>query len=190
MTYRELFPTASEGIFTNVFKKDFAELYSTLFGTIDSAQLDVYTHLKYGERNMLPYITVDDYSTYVGAIITLYSDSWKKVNELLSKEYDPLNPTVKETTDTKTVTVNTTNNNESLTAKKTFNDGEFNDSDRDTTESTLNRQDDEDTKHIESGLGSGTLFSTIIQKEKGLREDDYKKQIIAQLIDLITLEIY
>lgn len=189
MKFNELF-TDSDGIFTTVFKADFPELYATVFGTNDSVILDRWTYLKYGSREMLSTVTADTYQKYVGSVIAVNAQRWTDVINLLNKQYDCLNPTVKTASTTKKATTATTDTNEDINAKKVFNDEQFNDSERNKTNGTGSRQDDESTNYSESGLGSGTLNSTVIQKEKELRNDEYRRTVIQEIVNEITLTIY
>lgn len=189
MKFNELF-TDSDGVFSTVFAADFPELYATVFGTNDPVILDRWTYFKYGGREVLETVTGDNYKNFVGSVIAINADKWTKVITLLNKEYDPLNPTVKTVTTTKTATTATTDTNESINAKKVFNDEQFNDNDRQQDNGTGSRKDDESTNSTESGLGGGTPYSTIIQKEKELRQDDYRRTVIAEIVNEITLTIY
>lgn len=189
MKFNELF-TDSDGIFATVFAVDFPDLYSTVFGANDPVMLDRWTHIKYGGREMLDTITSDNYKNFVGSVIAINADKWTKVINLLNKQYDPLNPTVKTVTTTKTSTTATTDSNEIINAKKVFNDEQFNDNNRQQEGSTGSRKDDESTSRTESGLGGSTPYSTIIQKEKELRQDDYRRTVIAEIINEVTLTIY
>ena len=189
MKFNELF-TDSDGIFAAVFATDFPELYATVFGANDPVILDRWTYLKYGGRELLDTVTSDTYKNFVGSVIAINANKWTKVITLLNKEYDPLNPTVKTVTTTKTATTATSDTNESINAKKVFNDEQFNDNDRNQNNGTGSRQDDESTNSTESGVGGGTPYSTIIQKEKELREDDYRRTVIAEIVNEITLTIY
>lgn len=189
MKFNELF-TADNGIFTQVFKADFPELYTTCFGTIEPVMLDRWTNIKYGGRELLETVTADTFKNFVGSVIAINADKWANVANLLAKQYDCLNPTVKTVTTTKQATTATTEANENINAQKAFNDEQFNDGQRNQTNGTGSRQDDESTTSTENGLGSSTLYSTIIQKEKALREDEYKRTIVAEIVNEISLTIY
>ena len=189
MKLNELF-TADNGIFAQVFKTDFPELYATCFGTVEPVMLDRWTWIKYGGRELLDTVTEATYQNFVGSVIAINADKWTNVANLLAKQYDCLNPTVKTLTTTKTATTATTEANENINAQKAFNDEQFNDGQRNQTNGTGSRQDDESTNSTESGLGSGTLNSTVIQKEKELRQDEYKRTIVAEIVNEITLTIY
>ena len=189
MKLNELF-TADNGIFAQVFKPDFSELYTTCFGTIEPVMLDRWTNIKYGGRELLATVTADTFKNFVGSIIAINAGKWANVANLLAKQYDCLNPTVKTVTTTKTATTATTEANENINAQKVFNDEQFNDGQRNQTNGTGSRQDDESTTSTENGLGGGTLNSTVIQKEKALRQDEYKRTIVAEIVNEITLTIY
>ena len=189
MKFNELFKS-DNGIFAQVFKPDFPELYETCFGTIEPVMLDRWTWIKYGGRELLETITEDTYKNFVGSIIAINADKWTNVTNLLAKQYDCLNPTVKTVTTTRQVTTATTEANENINAQKVFNDEEFNDGQRNQTNGTGSRKDDESTTSTESGLGGSALNSTVIKKEKELRQDEYKRTVVAEIVDEITLTIY
>ncbi len=189
MKFNELF-TDTDGIFAQVFSVDFPDLYKVIFGTNDPVILDRWTWLKYGSRELLETVTADTFANFVGSVIAVNADKWTNVVNLLAKQYDCLKPTVKETTTTTTATTATSETNEDINAKKVFNDEQFNDNERSQTNGTGSRQDEQITNYSESGVGSGVLNSTVIQKEKELRQDDYRRTVIAELVNEITLSIY
>jgi hypothetical protein len=189
MKFNELF-TADNGIFAQVFKTDFPDLYTTCFGSVEPVMIDRWAWIKYGGRELLETVTADTYKNFVSSVIAVNADKWTNVAELLAKKYDCLNPTVKTVTTTKTATTATTEANENINAQKAFNDEQFNDGQRNQTNGTGSRQDDESTTSTENGLGGGTIYSTVIQKEKALRQDEYKRTVVAELVDEITLNIY
>lgn len=189
MRYNELF-TPINGVMTQVFKPDFPELYAKCFGAIESTSLDSWAYMKYGGREMLGTVTNDTYKDFINGVIAINADKWTNVVNLLGKQYDCLNPTVKTVTTTKTATAATTDANENINAQKTFNDEQFSDGQRNQTNGTSNRQDDESATSSENGVGFGTLNSVVIQKEKELRESEYRHTIIAEILDEITLKIY
>lgn len=189
MKFNELF-TDTDGIFSQVFSVDFPDVYREIFGTNDPVVLDRWTWLKYGNRELLETVTADTFKSLVGSVIDVNADTWTHIAYLLAQKYDCLKPTVKETTTTTTATTATSETNEDINAKKVFNDEQFNDNERNKTNGTGSRQDEQSTKYSESGVGSGVLNSTVIQKEKELRQDDYRRTVIAELVNEITLSIY
>lgn len=189
MRYKDLF-TADNGVMTQVFKKFFPELYTTCFNVTTPAKLDTWIYINYGDRNLLETVTSDTLNDFVSAVITINADKWTNVVALLSKQYDCLNPTVKTVTTTKKAITATTEAKENINAQKTFNDEQFNDGERNQANGNGQRQDDESATSSENGVGFGTLNSVVIQKEKELREKEYRKDIIYELINEITVQIY
>ena len=189
MKYNELF-TTDNGIFAKVFKTVFADLYATIFGEQDAKQIDTWCAIKYGNRTLIDYITADTYVSVVSSVITLNADRWTKVLEVLNAKYDVLKPVRRETEHSSNTEQSTSEDNENLNAKKAFNDGEFNDGERDTATRNGSTQRTESSTVTESGNGYTTPISSVIEKEKDLRNEEYRHAIIADIVNEITLSIY
>ena len=188
MIFNDLFTT--RGIFADVFKPTFPDLYTKVFGTNDPAQLDAFTRLKYGSRELLQAVTSDSYTVVLSAIITMNADKWGRVADVLSISYDVVNPVVRETEHSSNTEQSTSEDNENLNAKKSFNDVEFNDGERDKTTRDGSTQRTERYTTTETGVGYTRPLSEIIRKEKDLRADDYRRAVIEEIINEITLTIY
>lgn len=188
MTYKELFD--SNGIFAAVFKTDFADLYSTIFGTTDAEQIDNFCVIKFGNKILLDCVTSDSYKTLVSSIIALNARRWNNLAEVLGIKYDVLNPKVYEVATTSTTETTTSDTNINTNSKKVFNDEQFNEGEKDQNETSGNRTDNKNDNSYRQGYSSSTLFSSIIQKEKELRNEDFAQQVINELVSAITLDIY
>ncbi len=188
MLIKEFF-NANNGIFTSVFHKEHEDLYATIFNTIEPSVLDEWVQLKYGNRIMLPNITVNNYTYILNSIIYINAASWTKVINLLNKEYDIFKPITKETTSTNKATTTTTGANTNLNALKAFNDTDFTDSER----AQINTEGTSENTHAsnltEAGIGTHT-YSFIVQQEIALRKEEFRKTIINDIIQEITLFIY
>ena len=188
MTYKELFD--SNGIFANVFKTDFADLYTTIFGTTDAAQIDNFCVIKFGNKILLDCVTADSYKTLVASIIALNSKRWSNVAEVLGLKYDVLTPEVSKVTSTSTSNSTTSDTNTNTNYKKVFNDEQFNDDEKEQNDKSGERTDNKSDTSSRQGYTAGTLFSTIIQKEVDLRTNDLAQQVINDIVRTITLDIY
>lgn len=189
MKYNELF-TIENGIFATVFKAMFADLYKTIFEAQDAKMLDTWCAIKYGNRTLIDYITADTYVSVVSSVITLNAERWTKVLEVLNAKYDVLKPVRRETEHSSNTEQRTSEDNENLNAKKAFNDGEFNDGERDTATRTGSTQRTESSTDTQSGIGYSLPLSSVIEKEKNLRNEEYRFSVIEDIVNEITLSIY
>lgn len=189
MKFNELF-NDERGIFADVFQAAFPELYTAIFGDDAPRYWDAWCVLKYGDKLLIDKVTEDTYTNILSSIIAVNGNKWKKVVSLLAKEYDVLNPTTSTTESTRTVDTTTTNDNERTDAQKNFNDETFNDDARSKHTDNGTRQDNDVANSITKGLGNSVLFSTAIQKEKELRDNEYRQKIAYEIVNNITLQIY
>ena len=187
-TYNDIF--SANGLFETIFKQSFGDLYTAVFGTQDAHQLDTWCSLKYGGRNVIDALTSDTANTLVSSVIALNAGRWQKVLKVVNTEYDILNPVTKKTESTKTVETSTSENNENINAQKVFNDDTFNDGNREHSTAAGTRADKQNSTDIESGIGNNNLISTVIQKEKALKDNEYRFTVISDIINSITLTIY
>ena len=188
MKYKELFGT--NGLFTEYFAKDYPTEFAAIFGTWDAAHIDNFAVLEYGTRELLEFITEDNARDYIDAVICMNADRWVNVMKLLNIEYDVLKPLARETSTTTETNTTTSESNESNNAQKAFNDETFTDGERDTDNRSQNRQDSENRTSSVIGVGNGKTYSEVIQKEKGLRDTEYRRTVVGELIKEITLSIY
>lgn len=188
MTYKELFD--SNGIFANVFKTDYADLYNTIFGATDAEQIDNFCVIKFGNKILLDCVTADSYKTLVNSIIALNAKRWSNVAEVLGLKYDVLSPEVYTTETTSTTETTTSDTNTNTNSKKVFNDEQFNEGEKEQNETSGKRTDNKHNKSSRQGYTANTLYSSIIQKEKELRNEDLAQQVINDIVAAITLDIY
>lgn len=189
MKYNELF-TTENGLFAKCFAPDFPTEFKTIFGEWEASDIDNYALLKYGGRELLEFINSDNVQSYVDAVICLNADKWQNVMNLLKLEYDVLKPVTRETSSTLETNTTTSESNESNNAQKAFNDETFTDGERDTDKRSQNRQDTENRSSSIAGVGSGKTYAEVIQKEKELRQTEYRKTVVSELIKEITLQVY
>ena len=188
MKYNELFTT--NGLFAEYFAKDYPAEFKEIFGTWKSANIDMFAVLKYGRRELLDFITEDTVRSYVDAVICMNVDRWLNVMKLLNIEYDALKPVTRETTITAAGTAKTIENSENNNAQKAFNDETFTDGERGTDTRTQNRESTENRSNSVAGIGSARTYSDVIQKEKELRNAEYRQRIVEDIIKELTVQIY
>lgn len=77
--------------------------YQFLFGSIESADMDIEMLSRCGNRICSPIVTLADENpeTVARLIMNRYRDNWRKIKEALSLQYDVLNPVVSGYTITK-----------------------------------------------------------------------------------------
>ena len=185
MTINELF-IDTNGLFEKIFKPIFPALYVSIFGDDDPKIIDRYLSSKYGKRTLFDAITND----IVISIITLKSNEWQKQVQVFNNEYDVLNPVGSKETVTYNNKVEETGNNNTIDLSKTFNDGDFADDTKQQRDTTGNRQETSTKTNTKSGMPSGIPVSEIIQKEINLRKNNFKTQVVQEIVNELTIDIY
>lgn len=188
MTYSEIF--TGNGIFANVFKTDYPTEYEQIFGDTPAETLDTYALLNFGTRQVVQAVTADTYKDIVSSVIAVNVDGWTRQAQAMTAEYDVTNPTAQDRTTTEQITTNETGNGTDTSADVAFNDADFTDRDKKTTQDEKNRTEERTTTEKTSGVGTGKSISTEIQKEMTLRRDNWKKSIIFAIVNEITISVY
>lgn len=189
MTYSEIFTTGN-GIFANVFKTDYPTEYEQIFGDTPAETLDTYALLNFGTRQVVQAVTADTYKEIVSSVIAVNVDGWVRQAQAMTAEYDVTNPTTQDRTTTEQVTTNETGNGTDTDADVAFNETDFSERDKKTTQDEKNRTEERTTTENVSGVGTGKSISTEIQKEIALRRDNWKKSIIFAIVNEFTIIIY
>ena len=189
MKINELF-TTENGLFEKIFKPLFPVLYDSIFGTDDPKIIDIDFRLKYGNRTLCDAVTNETANNIVVSIITVKFDEWQKQIQVFNKEYDVLNPVTEKTTETVNNTVDETGNNNTVDSSVTFNNGDFGNDTKQQRDSTGNRQETGTKTVVKNGLPSSVPTSEIIQKEMSLRKTNFKLQVITELANELTVDIY
>lgn len=188
MKYNELF-TGDNLLFTNIFKNDFPDDYKTIFGERLPHVYDVVASLKFGNKELVSYLTSDNCKDVIDSLITANVENWVNAAKTMETEYDALNPvrrTVK--TDVSGTEKQTSNDNDTQSIKA-FNDTDFtpdnkNESNTDRDITTANN-----TVQTVSGYENGDIQDKL-QKDFAFRLDNWRESIIFALIKEITLDIY
>lgn len=189
MKINELF-TGENGLFEKIFAPLFPVLYKSIFGEDDPKLIDIDFRFKYGNKILVDAVTNETANDIVKSIITVKFDEWQRQIQVFNKEYDVLNPVTSKTTETTSNTVDETGNNNTVDSSTTFNNGDFGNDAKQQRESTGNRQETGTKTSVKNGLPSSVPVSEIIQKEMSLRKTNFKTQVIAELANELTIDIY
>lgn len=109
---------------------------------------------------------------------------------MFNNEYDPLNPVTEKLTETTNNTVDETGNNNTVDSSVTFNNGDFGNDTKQQRDSTGNRQETGTKTTVKNSLPNGVPVSEIIQKEMSLRKTNFKTQVITEIAEELTIDIY
>ena len=189
MKINELF-TGDNGLFEKIFKPLFPVLYASIFGEDDPKLIDIDLRFKYGNRTLVDAITNETATDIVKSIITVKLDEWQKQIQVFNKEYDVLSPVTFKKTETTNNTVDETGNNNIVDSSVTFNNGDFGNDTKQQRDSTGKRQETGTKTTVENGVSSSVPTSEIIQKEMSLRKTNFKTQVITELAQELTVDIY
>ena len=189
MKINELF-TTENGLFEKIFKPLFPVLYESIFGNDDPKLIDIDLRFKYGDRTLVNAVTNETAKDIVKSIIQVKFDEWQKQIQVFNKEYDVLNPVTSTTTETINNTVDETGNNNTVDSSVTFNNGDFGNDTKQQRDSTGNRQETGTRTTVRNGVPSSVPISEIIQKEMSLRKTNFKTQVITELANELTVDIY
>ena len=189
MKINELF-TGENGLFEKIFKPLFPVLYKSIFNEDDPVLIDIDLRFKYGNKTLINAVTPETASDIVKSIITVKFDEWQKQIQVFNTEYDPLNPVIEKLTETTNNTVDETGNNNTVDSSTTFNNGDFGNDTKQQRDSTGNRQETGTKTTVKNGVPSSVPVSEIVQKEINLRRTNFKTQVIAELVNELTIDIY
>lgn len=189
MIINELF-TDTNGLFEKIFKPIFPTLYVSIFGNDDPKIIDRYLSTKYGNRTLFDAITNETANDIVISIITLKFDEWQRQVQVFNNEYDVLHPVSSKETVTYDNSVEETGNNNTIDLSKTFNDGDFGNDTKQQRDTTGNRHETGTKTNTKSGVPNSLPVSEIIQKEIDLRKNNFKTQVVKEIVNELTMDIY
>lgn len=189
MKINELF-TGGNGLFEKIFKPMFPVLYKSIFNEDDPVLIDIDFRFKYGNKTLVDAVTPETARDIVKSVITVKFYEWQKQIQVFNTEYDPLNPVVEKLTETTNNTVDETGDNNTVDSSTTFNNGDFGNDTKQQRNSTGNRQETGTKTTIKNGVPSSVPVSEIVQKEINLRRTNFKTQVIAELANELTIDIY
>ena len=185
----DIYPDPQNGLFTKVFKANFAEQYKAIFGDLDSVGLDTLVILECGEREMLNTITQENANTYVKNIISLSLSNWVKVANAYNTQYNVLEPTQKTTTRTNNATESENNTNTNVSSNKPYNETAFEEYDKDNNTSDKTRTNKTEVTESVTGLNGKSAVDEL-QKDIDFSLRNWRKSIIFAIINEVTKSIY
>lgn len=189
MKLNEFFNT-DRAIFTNVFEPNFPELYQTIFGTIDPNLLDSTLLMRYGNRTLALTFNNDNYKALINSVITINGDSWEKQAQAFNVSYNVAQGASVESE--KTISGTTDDNSTGVDENQdiTFNNSEYGNNERTNRTNTANRKSEQKETYRQSGnLGGSNIIENVTQEVK-LRQNNLRAQVIKELVNEITLQIY
>ena len=185
----ELYPDPKHGLFTDVFKPNFATEYAAIFGEMDSVGLDTLVLLNYSERECINTITKENANDYIKNIIAWSVGYWVRAASAYNAQYDVLNPVQQQTTREDNTTENSNNNNTNVASNKPYNATDFVEYDKDSTTYDNTRTNNVTSTQKVVGLGNKSVTDEL-KKEIEFRLQDWRKSIIFAIINNITKSIY
>lgn len=185
----DLYPDPKHGLFTEVFKPNFATEYAAIFGEMDSVGLDMLVLLNYSERECINNITQDNANEYIKNIIAWSVGYWVRAAKAYNTQYDVLNPVQQQTTREDKTTENSNNSNTNVSSNKPYNATDFVEYDKDNTTYDNTRTNNVTSTQKVVGLGNKSVTDEI-KKEIEFRLQDWRKRIIFAIINDITKSIY
>lgn len=182
--------TVDNGIFQTVFKTEFPDEFTNIFGTTSEKSLDIHVVKKYGNRTLLACVTPETYKEFIRTVIEMNVDNWVKCANAMNAEYSVLKPVIRETNRTEKRETDETNKSENVESEKVYNDTDFNENNKSNESGTTNKTETVTFKNTESGIGSNKNISETIEKEMMLRTINWKNSIIFALIKEIIIDLY
>lgn len=183
-TIKEIFE--SKGIFT-IFAENYSEQYNQIFGDVIPENLDMYAIFRWGNMQAVSNLTPENAPQIVVAYIAVKLTRWLALAKTYNANYTPL--AVSRETRTKQGTLKTVGTSEStdLNAAKVFNDNDFVNDNKSTSNRDDSKTDTYDlTEIVERQGGAADLQNEI----KIRRSMDLQNEIIADIIKELTLSIY
>lgn len=185
--------TSEKGFFKS-FQASRGEDYTALLGNYNPKDLDLTLLILGGERYASPLIKRDNLEDVVTFILLNNLERWLKLKEILSLNYNVLNPYEHKKTTTQEKTgenINTFQESEK-TAVHTFDSSEAIDKNLDTTENTDKTTESENLKVVveTSGNNGNIPITQLINEEMKLRQTQLINVVVKDVLKEISLEIY
>lgn len=180
--------SGENGIFS-IFADSYATEYVLYFGTTETAVIDNYVLMQYGDRLLNAKITAENCVNFLVSIIAMYLPIWDKLAATLALSYNAATPITETKTKTGTLQRNGTNSETNTTAEKVFNDTDFVNDNQNTTSGTNNNTD---TYNLTETLtASNSEVTKRIATEYDFRKNNSLQfEIVNNIINAIALRIY
>lgn len=183
MKYKEYF--AEKGLFT-IFEANEQTVFTEVFGSHSGNVIDNYAIVVYGDRTMIDNISND----YINSVISISAPDYQQIANLYNTKYDPLRP-LSESEEVSSITKdNYSSADENTNGKSAYNDENLKNYEREQRQSTTERAQNVDTQRNIYGLGHSAQYSDILAKEKELRLKSFRLEIINNLVNKVTNNIY
>lgn len=183
-----------ENSFFGTMKTNYETLYTKLFGEIETSDMDMNLLVQCGERYCSPLLSHYPMNKVVSYVVQKYGDSWEKIKDTLSLEYDVLKPYSTTTTTKSEKTANSTTNGSSEETNGVVGFDSETVTDSDTTNTTSNNSTDEtqtDNTTVENGGNVGSYTNAdLIANEIEMRKVSFISLALNDIQSQLTLDIY
>lgn len=185
--------TAEDNIFKSL-ENDSPTEYADLFGETDSDKLYYMFINLCGEKRVTNICKTLNNSELYKIIIAQYKDNWLRVKEAISGDYDVFNPfDVKEEV-TENITANETidKTDKNSSAVYAFNSGDIVDSDENITDKTgtVDNTHERTNTKVKSGNQGNITPAKLLKDEIKIRKTVYLEEILKDVMNYITLDVY
>lgn len=188
MTLSEIL-NSKGGIFDKFFVNLYPSEYKEIFAETPAKQLDAYVLMTFGGRTVFPAI-IDQFDMYITTLINLGVNQWVRMAAAMRAEYDATRPLMSDTSQVSEGTTDNADDSETLNAVKAFDDTQLIDSQRDKQTSSKSQNERHSVTSNQYGLGVNRNYRQLVQGEKELREIRWQQDIVAQIVNSITLSVY
>ena len=183
-----------ENSFFGTMKADYETIYTKLFGEIEPSDMDMNLLVQCGNRYCSPLLSHYPMKKVVSFIVNKYGESWERIKETLSLDYDVLKPYSNTTTTKSTKTANSTNNETSEETNGIIGFDSETITDSDTTHATSNNSTDETQTDNTTVINGGNLGSRtnadLITNEIEMRKVSFVSLALNDIQSQLTLDIY
>lgn len=185
--------TIDDNIFKS-FEIDKPAEFSNLFGEIDSDDLYYMFVNLCGDKRVTNICKTLTNDKLYKIIINRYGDNWLRVKDAIAGEYDVFKPFNVSENVNEDITANEISDgtNKNTSAVYAFNSGDIVDSDENLTEKTNsvdNTQNRVNTKEKSGNQGNKTP-ATLLKEEIEIRKTVYYEEVLKDIMNYITLDVY
>ena len=177
------------GIFGKYFVNLYPDEFKQIFKETPAKYLDTYTLVTFGGRTVLPAV-VERFDEYLAATLDLGIHQWLRLAAAMRADYDATKPLMFENTQVSEGTTDNADDTETLNAVKAFDDTELIDNQRDKQKTNKSQNERHSATSIQVGLGVSRNYRRLVQDEKELRELRWQQEIVNQIVNSITLQIW
>lgn len=125
-----------------------------------------------------------------GLILMMYGDKWKRLEELLEKEYDPLESTREEYTSEGTLKHEGESSQLDEKGIYGFDSAEPSGDTRNNNKTDSKAEDETTSHYVRKGHNNGITPQQLFNSEWELRQRNYIREVFRDVADFLTLQIY